>query len=75
MRNWHLYPKALQEMARVIRPGTGRVCLLTQDKKCITKVGSSISFAFKCHCLIIPMTLNFEEQGELLSYSESKHLS
>ena len=36
--NWRLYRCALEEMARVVRPGTGRVCLLTQDKKCMIKV-------------------------------------
>jgi ubiquinone/menaquinone biosynthesis C-methylase UbiE len=36
--NWTLYPNALQEMSRVTTPKTGRVCLLTQDKKCINKV-------------------------------------
>ena len=37
MNNWHLYPKALTEMARCCKKDTGRACLLTQDKKCITK--------------------------------------
>ena len=38
MRNWDLYPKALTEMARASRVGTGRACLLTHDKKCMIKV-------------------------------------
>ena len=38
MNNWTLYPNALMEMARVVRPVTGRVCLLTQDKKCMIQV-------------------------------------
>lgn len=37
-RNWNLYPACLREMSRVCRPGTGRAVLLTQDKKCFTKV-------------------------------------
>ncbi|XP_071082717.1 tRNA (guanine(6)-N(2))-methyltransferase THUMP3-like [Haliotis cracherodii] len=36
--NLKLYPEALIEMARVCRPGSGRVCLLTQDKKCMIRV-------------------------------------
>lgn len=39
MNNWKLYPGALMEMARVTRVEKGRACLLTQDKKCINKVG------------------------------------
>ena len=38
VRNWHLYPMILKELARVSQIGTGRACLLTQDKKCIIKV-------------------------------------
>ena len=38
VNNWTLYPNALMEMARVVRPVTGRVCLLTQDKKCMIQV-------------------------------------
>uniref|UniRef100_S4R892 THUMP domain containing 3 n=1 Tax=Petromyzon marinus TaxID=7757 RepID=S4R892_PETMA len=37
-RNWDLYPACLLELARVCRPGTGRAALLTQDKKCMSKV-------------------------------------
>ena len=37
VNNWTLYPGALFEMARVVRPG-GRCCLLTEDKKCMVKV-------------------------------------
>jgi 23S rRNA G2445 N2-methylase RlmL len=35
--NWTLYPKALTEMARVCPPQTGRVVLLTHDKKVMKK--------------------------------------
>ena len=38
VRNWVLYPRVLLELARVARLGTGRVCLLTMDKKCLQKV-------------------------------------
>ena len=38
MRNWQLYPKTLGEMARCSKLGSGRACLLTQHKKCLTKV-------------------------------------
>ena len=37
-KNWDLYPKALMEMARVCHPQTGRVVLLTQDKKVMSRV-------------------------------------
>lgn len=36
--NSTLYPRALYEMSRVAKRKTGRVCLLTQDKKGINKV-------------------------------------
>lgn len=39
--NWKLYPKALQEMARVCSVGSGRAVLLTQDKKVMWKVLNS----------------------------------
>ncbi|KAB0400091.1 hypothetical protein E2I00_002477 [Balaenoptera physalus] len=42
-RNWNLYPACLQEMSRVCRPGTGQAVLLTQDKKCFTKVLYALS--------------------------------
>lgn len=35
--NWKLYPGALIDMARVVKPESGRCCLLTEDKKCMTK--------------------------------------
>ena len=41
VRNWDLYPKALTEMARASRVGTGGACLLTHDKKCMIKVRSA----------------------------------
>ncbi|XP_067684651.1 tRNA (guanine(6)-N2)-methyltransferase THUMP3-like [Haliotis asinina] len=41
--NTKLYPEALTEMARVCRPGNGRACLLTQDKKCMIRVIQSLS--------------------------------
>lgn len=44
MNNWKLYPGALMEMARVTRVEKGRACLLTQDKKCINKVGFVVIF-------------------------------
>lgn len=37
-KNWDLYPSCLREMARVCRPGSGKAVLLTQDKKCFSKV-------------------------------------
>ena len=37
-KNWDLYPSCLREMARVVRPGCGTAVLLTQDKKCFSKV-------------------------------------
>ncbi|XP_053376777.1 tRNA (guanine(6)-N2)-methyltransferase THUMP3-like [Mercenaria mercenaria] len=37
VNNWTLYPGALFEMARVVKPETGRCCLLTEDKKCMIK--------------------------------------
>ncbi|XP_046569139.1 LOW QUALITY PROTEIN: uncharacterized protein LOC124277485 [Haliotis rubra] len=40
--NTKLYPEALIEMTRVCRPGSGRVCLLTQDKKCMIRVIQSL---------------------------------
>ncbi|KAL9954096.1 hypothetical protein ACROYT_G041590 [Oculina patagonica] len=36
--NWKLYPKALEEMARVCRTGSGRAVLLTQDKRVMGQV-------------------------------------
>lgn len=39
-RNWDLYPSCLREMARVCRPGSGKAVLLTQDKKCFSKVSA-----------------------------------
>ncbi|XP_020789788.1 THUMP domain-containing protein 3 [Boleophthalmus pectinirostris] len=36
-KNWDLYPSCLREMARVVRPGSGKAVLLTQDKKCFAK--------------------------------------
>lgn len=35
--NWKLYPAVMHEMARVAKLDSGRVCLLTQDKKCMFK--------------------------------------
>ncbi|XP_077581853.1 tRNA (guanine(6)-N(2))-methyltransferase THUMP3 [Stigmatopora nigra] len=37
-KNWDLYPSCLREMARVCRPASGKAVLLTQDKKCFSKV-------------------------------------
>ena len=39
--NWKLYPKALEEMARVCSVGSGRAVLLTQDKKVMWKAVNS----------------------------------
>ena len=39
--NWTLYPKALEEMARVCSTGSGRAVLLTQDKRVMGKVLNS----------------------------------
>lgn len=39
-KNWDLYPSCLREMARVVRPGSGKAVLLTQDKKCFAKAVS-----------------------------------
>lgn len=39
-KNWDLYPSCLREMARVCRPASGKAVLLTQDKKCFSKVFS-----------------------------------
>jgi len=36
--NWKLYPKALEEMARVCVAGSGRAVLLTQDKRVMGQV-------------------------------------
>lgn len=36
--NWKLYPKALEEMARVCSAGSGRAVLLTQDKRVMGQV-------------------------------------
>lgn len=36
--NWKLYPKALEEMARVCHVGSGRAVLLTQDKRVMGQV-------------------------------------
>ena len=36
--NWNLYPKALEEMARVCCAGSGRAVLLTQDKRVMGQV-------------------------------------
>ncbi|XP_041350135.1 THUMP domain-containing protein 3-like [Gigantopelta aegis] len=40
--NMNLYPAALTEMARVCRPGWGRACFLTVDKKCMIKTMQSM---------------------------------
>lgn len=50
--NWKLYPGALLEMARVVKPETGRCCLLTEDKKCIIKV-SSLRCITSSQCTLI----------------------
>ena len=44
VRNWHLYPRILQELARTCKVETGRVCLLTHDRKCLAKVCLVILF-------------------------------
>lgn len=45
-KNWELYPLCLREMARVCKPGTGKAVLLTQDKKCFSKVWLLPFFSF-----------------------------
>lgn len=40
-KNWDLYPACLLEMGRICRPRTGKAVLLTQDRKCFAKVGTS----------------------------------
>ncbi|CAL9704665.1 unnamed protein product [Knipowitschia caucasica] len=46
-KNWDLYPSCLREMARVVRPGSGKAVLLTQDKKCFTKAVSRMGGLWK----------------------------
>ena len=36
--NWVLYPRVLQELARVCRPDSARAVLLTHDNKAFSKV-------------------------------------
>lgn len=45
--NWQLYKGMLQECARVVRRHSGRVCLLTQDRKCIIRNFEVASRYFK----------------------------
>ncbi|XP_072308332.1 tRNA (guanine(6)-N2)-methyltransferase THUMP3 [Eucyclogobius newberryi] len=46
-KNWDLYPSCLREMARVVRPGSGKAVLLTQDKKCFSKAISRMGGLWK----------------------------
>lgn len=45
--NWHLYPRVLQELARVGKLDTGRACLLTHDRKCISKCLNAVGHLWK----------------------------
>lgn len=46
-KNWDLYPSCLREMARVVKPGSGKAVLLTQDKKCFAKAVSRMGGLWK----------------------------
>ncbi|XP_077983168.1 tRNA (guanine(6)-N(2))-methyltransferase THUMP3-like [Glandiceps talaboti] len=47
MKNWDLYRNGMVEMARVCRENTGRAVLLTQDKKCMAKMISSLKHIWR----------------------------
>lgn len=70
-KNWDLYPSCLREMARVCRPGSGKAVLLTQDKKCFSKVNivsAGALFHEKQHVLVFSAGNALHTSGSKVTY-------
>ncbi|KRZ39037.1 Histone H2A.V [Trichinella pseudospiralis] len=71
--NQTLYPALLSEFARVLKIGTGRACLVTNDKSTLTRSCMKVSNYFDCrNCLSFQKNIFFLESVTISHYYSRK---